>query len=106
MMRSLFILPISTALLIGVLAADAQAANLKKALCSGEFGTGSGMAGSYVGDNCFLAADSDVERQVQNICAQNSKCEVTGMVTAVENSNLQIQSVLSVVQVERPANAR
>lgn len=105
-MRSPFILPIATALLIGVPAAGAPAADLKKALCSGEFGTGSGMAGSYVGDNCFLAADSDVERHVQNICAQNSKCEATGMVATVENGNLQIQSVLSVVQVEPPASAK
>lgn len=47
-----------------------------RVVCEGEFGTGSGMAGSYVGRDCFLSADSPEERLVQTYCRQNSTCRI------------------------------
>ena len=61
----------SIVLAIAVAASSAHAAGqqrggpLRRTVCEGAFESGSGMAGSLVGEACTLQADSDVERLVQ-----------------------------------------
>jgi hypothetical protein len=90
-----FLVVLATAPLMGV----ADAAALKKVVCTGEFGTGSGTAGSYIGHTCYLDADTDQERQVSRVCKQNSQCEVTAMVREAGNDWKKIERVISVRQV-------
>lgn len=53
---------------------------LRRTVCEGVFESGSGMAGSLVGETCSLKADSDAERLVQSVCGQKAVCRVEAMV--------------------------
>ncbi|GJD90617.1 hypothetical protein BHAOGJBA_4159 [Methylobacterium hispanicum] len=53
---------------------------LRRTVCEGPFESGSGMAGSLVGDACALQADSDPERLVQSVCDQKALCRVEALV--------------------------
>lgn len=66
--------------------------------CTGEFGTGSGLAGSYVGDKCRLRADSDEERRVQAACKQNEMCQIRASVRAT-GQVLIIERIVSAHQI-------
>lgn len=70
---------------------------LPRMVCEGVFESGSGMAGSLVGETCFLKADSDAERLVQSVCGQRTVCRVEAMVRAADPGA--IVKVLGVRQV-------
>ncbi|MGO4333284.1 hypothetical protein AB4037_00135 [Labrys sp. KB_33_2] len=106
MIRSLLVASLLTASSLALLPSDAAAAKLKKTLCSGEFGTGSGLAGSYIGKDCFIAADSDMQEQVAGICKEGSRCEVEAMVEVAPDGSRQIRTVLSVRQAGRAPATR
>ncbi len=72
------------------------------ALCEGAFSTGSGVLGSSIGEHCFLDADTDQERSVQAICAQNSICAVQGMATVDADGAKHLEKIISVKQAARP----
>src|SRR3954447_21078937 len=92
--------PLSILILLASLgAASAAGAATKTVTCTGEFGSGSGLAGSYVGDSCRLKADSKPERLVQKICQQRSICSVRAVVAIQPGGLLLIQRVLQVRQV-------
>lgn len=75
--KSLLVLALAAAAWSGV--ADARPAGAgRKLVCEGVLETGSGMAGSILGD-CAFRADSDQERMVQSVCAQGSTCRVEGI---------------------------
>jgi hypothetical protein len=71
---------------------------LHEVICKGEFSTGSGVLGSSVGENCFIFADTDQERHVQDVCAQNSLCEVRGMVNVDPDGTRHLQRIISIKQ--------
>lgn len=70
---------------------------LRRTVCEGVFESGSGMAGSLVGETCSLKADSDAERLVQSVCGQKAVCRVEAMVRAADPGA--IVKVLGVRQV-------
>src|SRR3954451_21183257 len=80
-------------------AASAAGAATKTVACTGEFGSSSGLAGSYVGHSCRLKADSKPERLVQKTCQQGSICSVKAVVVVVPGGLKLIKRVLEVRQV-------
>ena len=70
---------------------------LRRTVCEGVFESGSGMAGSLVGETCSLKADSDAERLVQSVCGQRTVCRVEAMVREADPGA--IVKVLGVRQV-------
>jgi hypothetical protein len=95
------LLPILILLVSAGAASPAEAPN-RLVTCTGEFGSGSGLAGSHVGDSCRLKADSEAERLVQKTCQQGSTCEVRAIVTVQPGGLLLILRVLEVRQVSMP----
>lgn len=71
----------------------------RKTVCEGVLETGSGMAGSILGD-CAFKADSDQERLVQSVCAQGSTCRVEGFPRPGRRG--EIAKVLAVRQLALP----
>lgn len=87
------------ALAVVALAAQAQGSRQSTRVCEGEFGTGSGLAGSSIGGTCFLGADTDEERRVQKACRQDSLCRVEASGIAQSGGRFLIKRVVSVRQV-------
>lgn len=74
--------------------------------CTGPVDTGSGTAGSVVGSNCYLPADSDEQRMVQAVCEDNSKCRVDGTVRVLDDGRLLFTHVAKVrLLVRAPSSA-
>lgn len=71
----------------------------RKVVCEGVLETGSGMAGSILGD-CAFKADSDQERLVQSVCVQGSTCRVEGVARPGRRGEL--AKVLAVRQLALP----
>lgn len=75
----------------------------KKIVCTGVMDTGSGMAGSRIGDDegstCFIEADSAPEHAVQAVCRSGSQCQVSAIAIILKNGDMQIQKVMSVRQI-------
>ena len=75
----------------------------KKVVCTGTMNTGSGMAGSRIGDDegstCFIEADSIPEHAVQAVCRSGSQCQVSAIATILKSGDMQIQKVISVRQI-------
>lgn len=106
MPRITVVLPVLLLLFAGFSVANAQTG---RHVCEGEFGTGSGSAGSYIGDVCRLASDSDQERAVQSACQQNAYCRVVAEVRA-QGRFLLIRRVISAEAIstvpKRPVSAQ
>lgn len=64
--------------------------------CTGPVDTGSGTAGSSVGPDCYLSADSDEQRIVHAVCADNSKCRVDGTVRVLDDGGMLFTHVAKV----------
>lgn len=69
-------------------------AQTRRHICEGEFGTGSGLAGSYIGDACRIASGTAEEEAVQNACGQGATCRVTAEVRE-RNGFLMVEKVVS-----------
>lgn len=82
---------------------NVQKNGLKKVDCTGEFSTGSGVLGSSVGETCFIDADTDQERRIQDVCAQNSTCKVTAMASMNADGTKELEKILSVQQTAPPS---
>ncbi len=93
-------------LLVSISTASLTEAATKTVTCTGEFGSGSGLAGSYVGDICRLKADSESERLVQKTCQQGSTCHVRAVVAVQPGGLLLIQRVLQVHQISMAPSAK
>jgi hypothetical protein len=99
--RSLYGLALSALVINGVtvaLAAPSAKKALQQVTCKGEFGSGSGVAGSSIGGDCFIFADTDQERIVQDACAQNSICEARAMATVDPDGAKHLETIISVKQ--------
>lgn len=80
--------------------AKAPADHLRKMVCQGVLESGSGLAGSMIGEQCSLAADTDLERLVQSTCAPESVCRVEALVT--NGDPTRIRKVTRVQQLAMP----
>ena len=90
---------ISTTIMLGQFHPSAAAPHQQQeAVCTGVLDTGSGMAGSTLG-NCSLPPDSASEHAVQNACKQGVRCEVRAMVTMSRNGTMQVQRVISAIEI-------
>jgi hypothetical protein len=83
----------------GISVARPGGSETRKTVCEGVLETGSGMAGSILGD-CAFKADSDQERLVQSVCAQGSTCRVEGVPRPGRRG--EIAKVLAVRQLALP----
>ena len=105
--KSMTVLPHNRAILmslvVGALTALATAthAQTRRHTCEGEFGTGSGLAGSYIGDVCRIASGTEEEAAVQNACGQGSKCRVTAEIRE-SDSFLMVEKVVSAEETSPP----
>ncbi len=91
------------AIVVGGATAALAAPGAKKAMqeviCKGEFSSGSGVLGSSIGRNCFIFADTDQERSVQGVCAQNSTCQVRAMATVDPDGTRHLEKIISAKQI-------
>ena len=97
--ETLFVLALAAAPWAGKADARPAGSDPRRLVCEGVLDTGSGMAGSTLGD-CAFKADSDQERLVQSVCAQGSTCRVEGLARLRRRG--EIAKVLAVRQLALP----
>ncbi len=85
--------------LVPALEAQAERGGGRNAVCEGTLDTGSGLAGSTIGESCSLAADSDEERRVQEVCGLQSTCRVEAIVRDTRDGFARIVKVIGVRQI-------
>jgi hypothetical protein len=71
----------------------------RRLVCEGTMDTGSGMAGSTLGD-CSFQADSEPERLVQSVCEQGATCRVEAIGRPGRQG--EVAKVLTVRQIAMP----
>lgn len=78
-----------------------HAAGTTRVTCSGEFSSGSGRAGSTLG-NCHFQADTEPERVAREICATQIRCSLNALEQSLPSGYALIVKVLSPADFGKP----